>query len=351
MIAGGQATDDCEPATFPTATRDDSLNSIFYGQDGPGWLGGDATYSTALPNGREAFVFSDTLVGTGQTNGVAKLTGVAHNSEMTGTLSNLVDHYRGKFASPDALIPESNENDPWQVASTYMENGNQLVFVNQFAPVAGSLFDTYTGRSGIAVMSLSSGQPTLSRIQVLPTDPLTEWGNAMMQSGGYDYVYGMSMDFTTDTYYGMKVARVPVGDSLVTADWTYWNGSSWVPGETNAVAPPDSPLVDGVIPLESGTGFMAVGVGGYAGQTMSVGLTFSCSPTGPWSPARTVFSIHQTTRYANELAYIATFHPELSSAEGGLVVSYNLDSMNGLSAVEKNDHEYRPRFIVINGLG
>ena len=33
-------------------------------ESGPGWIGGDATYSTELPNGQEAFVFSDTMIGT-----------------------------------------------------------------------------------------------------------------------------------------------------------------------------------------------------------------------------------------------------------------------------------------------
>ena len=135
-----------------------------------------------------------------------------------------------------------------------MENGDQLVFVNEFAPVAGSLFDTYTGRSGIGVMSLSSGRPRLESIDLLPTDANTQWGNAMTQSGGYDYIYGMSMNFTADVFYGMKVARVPVGDSLDNARWTYWNGDAWVAGESNAIAAPGFPLIDGVIPLRTPAG-------------------------------------------------------------------------------------------------
>lgn len=33
----------------------------------------------------------------------------------------------------------------------------------------------------------------------------------MTQNGGYHYIYGLSMDTTLNIYYGMKVARVPVG--------------------------------------------------------------------------------------------------------------------------------------------
>ena len=92
---------------------------------------------------------------------------------------------------------------------------------------------------------------------------------------------------------------------------------------------------------------MGVGVGGSAGHPMVVSLTFSCTPTGPWSAAKNVYTIPQTTQFPDEYAYIATFHPELSST--GLVVSYNVDSLEGLSALERNDHQYQPHFIVIGG--
>ena len=347
-IEGGPASSDCAPTTFPTATPDTALDSVFGTQQGPGWLAGDATYSTALPDGQEGFVFSDTLVGSAKADGLAALTGVAHNSEMSGTMPDLSGDLRGTVSTPKPLIPDADGNgDSWQVAATSMENGDQLVFVNEFAAVEGSLFDTYTGRSGIAVMSLSSGQPKLQSIDLLPTDADTQWGNAMTQSGGYDYIYGMSMNFTTDVFYGMKVARVPVGDSLDNTLWTYWNGGAWVPGESNATAAPGLPLVDGVIPLRNGSGFMAVGVGGSAGQPMTIGLTFSCSATGPWSPSKSVYTIPETTKYPDEYAYIATFHPELSG--NGLVTSYNVDSLDGLSALERDDHQYQPQFVVIAG--
>ena len=117
-----------------------------------------------------------------------------------------------------------------------MENGQQLVFVNEGDQIAGSAYSTLTGRSGIAVLSLATGTPKFSTIELIPTDANTEWGNAMTQSGGYDYIYGTDMNYVTNTWYGMKVARVPVGDTLDTNAWTYWNGSSFVPGK--AMPPP-----------------------------------------------------------------------------------------------------------------
>jgi hypothetical protein len=344
-IIGGSSNSDCAPSTPPTATADPSLDSVFAAQQGPGWIGGDATYSTALPNQREAFVFSDTLLGTALSNGRASLTGLAHNSELTGTLPDLGLDVNGTESSPTLIPDQDSPGDSWQVASTYMENGEQLVFVNEFSPVPGSLFDNFTGRTGIAVMSLASGAPTLVSVASVPTDPITQWGNAMTQSDGYDYIYGLSMNTATNTFYGLKVGRVPVGDSLEFGDWTYWTGSTWSSGETNAIVVRGLPLITGIVPLQNRTGFMGVGISGLAGHAMKVVLTFSCSPTGPWSAPQVVYTIPETTEYPNEYAYIATFHPELRG--DGVITSYNVDSLNGFSALVQNNHQYQPSFVQI----
>jgi hypothetical protein len=57
-----------------------------------------------------------------------------------------------------------------------------------------------------------------------------------------------------------------------------------------------------------------------------------------------VYTIPQITQYTDEIAYIPTFHPELSGA-GGMVISYNLGD---LTFLERDVHEYQPRFIELN---
>jgi hypothetical protein len=347
-IEGGPASGDCAPATRPTVTADTTLDSVFANQQGPGWIGGDEAYSSALPNGKEAFVFGDTVVGTAQSNGlVTAFTGMAHNSEMVGTLSNLASDYGGTYDAPTTLIPNSDGvSDVWGAAATLVENGQQLVFVNEFAPVQGSVFSDYLGKSAIAIMSLSTGMPTFSSLVELPTDPTTQWGNTLFQSGGYEYIYGIDFNTTSNVWYGLKAARVPVGQMLNLSQWSYWNGSNWVAGESNA-AVTGIPLVNGVVPLKGGSGFMGVGTGG-SGSSYYVALTFSCSPTGPWSIGQNVYSIPETAQYSNEIAYLGTFHPELSDG-GALVASYSLDSLDGLPALEQNVHQYQPRFLQISG--
>jgi hypothetical protein len=111
---------DCQPSSSPVASVDTALDNDISSQVGPGWIGGDAGYSTALPNGNESFVFSDTVIGTAQTNGTATFTGLPNNSELVGALTALKSDYGGTYAAPGNLISDINgSSDEWQTASTY----------------------------------------------------------------------------------------------------------------------------------------------------------------------------------------------------------------------------------------
>jgi hypothetical protein len=136
------------------------------------------------------------------------VTGFIHNSEMVGPLSDLSTDIGGTESAPQTLIPDTTptaQGDQWEVDATDMENGNQLVFVNEFAPVVGSEFDRFTGHSGIAVMSIGfNGMPTLRSVTPVPTDTSTQWGTALMQSGTYAYIYGSDFNAASNHFYGMR---------------------------------------------------------------------------------------------------------------------------------------------------
>jgi hypothetical protein len=340
---------DCQPSSTPSVVPNSALSNEFAQQAGPGWVAGDSAYSTKLPDGNEAFVFSDSLIGMASATGKASLTGFVHNSEMVGTSSALTSDYGGTYSAPQTLIPDTNDSgDQWQVGATYMENGSQLVYVNEFAPVAGSDYGQFTGRAGIAVFSLTSdGLPKFEDVQPLPTDATTQWGTSAMQSGSYDYIYGADFDGAKNVFYGTKVARAPLGSSLNTSGWQYWNGSQWIGGESNAVPITTITVPTGVTPQPDHTGFEAVSIPEWQGSDTSVDLSYSCSPQGPWTSPAPVYTIPEVTQYPDEVAYIPTFHPEISST-GNLVVSYSVNTLENLPALEQNVHLYQPRFIDIS---
>jgi hypothetical protein len=335
----------CQPAAPASASVDQSLTRLFSHRLGSGWIGGDATYSTALPNGTEAFDFSDTLIGTARPDGQATIAGTAHNSELVGPLSDLRTEFRGTTTSPRPLIPDGRGTDQWQVAATYVEQGRQLIFVNEFAPVTGSVFDRFTGRSGIAVLNVGAGgTPTFVSVAPLPTDRATQWGTAVVQNATFTYVYGST--FWHSSFRGMKVARVQRGATLDTGHWQYWNGAQWVIGESNARRLAGAVLFSGVAEKRSGVGYVAVSVAHGGPTTRSVAVSYACTPVGPWSPLHDVYAIPQVLRYRHVIAYSSTFHPELS-APGTLVISYDIDSTEGLAALRRDVHQYQPQFLVL----
>jgi hypothetical protein len=333
----------CAPAAKPTVIPDSSLDAFFFDQLGPGWVGGDSTYSTKLPNGQIAFDFSDTLIGSVRPDGAGRVTGIAHNSELLGTFPYLRSDYAGSYHAPRPLIPDHRGHDVWQVAATYVENHEQLVFVNEFSPRPGP-FSDFTGRSGIAVLSLQNGTASFSRIVPLPTDRRTQWGNAAMQGAGYTYVYGTVSNRRNGKFVGMRLARFPNAASLRNGAWRYWNGSTWVAGARRAVVVHTGSELTGVMAQEDQVGYQAVSIPGDVLTDKSVDLSYACSPQGPWSKPRPIYAIPEVALLHREFAYIPTFHPELSLA-GLAVISYNINTADSLSSLYSRVHDYQPKFL------
>ena len=102
-------------------------------------------------------------------------------------------------------------------------------------------------------------------------------------------------------------------------------------------------VLTGVTAQQDGTGYEAVSIPGWQGGDTSVDLSYACSPTGP-GPRHA--GVHHSADHPvpNEIAYIPTFHPELSSPSG-LSVSYDIDTLNSLSALEQDVHQYQPQFL------
>lgn len=339
----------CAPQTTPKATAAAHLDSVFSKQLGPGWIAGDIARSTKLPNGQEAFDFNDTLLGTAQSDGrVSQLTGFIHNSELVGPLSALSTNFGGTSSAPQSLIPDSNKSGgfkhQWEVGSTDVENGKQLIFVNEYKQLSPGVL-AFSGRSAIAVFNLpTAGPPKFQALVNDSTVPTNMWGTGMTRDGIYTYIYGTDENHVANGGW-MEVARVPHGHTATLSDWQYWNGSAWVNGEANAVVTANSQLFSDVTHQQGGNGYVSVLKAGGGSAPTTIEVSYACAPQGPWSSVTRVYTVPEIAQYGpKEVAYTPNFHPELTTS-AGLAISYSVDTTAGLSTLEQNVHQYQPRFL------
>ena len=76
-----------------------------------------------------------------------------------------------------------------------------------------------------------------------------------MQNGGYNYIYGLDFNSSTNAFSGMKVAETPGG--VPETPPGPWSGVQWVV-VTNAIAAATPTELTGVIALANDSGYMSV---------------------------------------------------------------------------------------------
>jgi hypothetical protein len=101
----------------------------------------------------------------------------------------------------------------------------------------------------------------------------------------------------------------------------------------------------GVAP-DGSTGYEAVSIPSSVFTDTTVDISYACSPEGPWSTPVPVYAIPNVKGLSNQVAYIPTFHLELSSGTDR-VISYNVNSADSSSLHRADVHGYQPRFVVL----
>ncbi len=326
------------PGGGMTAT---AMNAMFtgYGNTSGQWSGGDSTVSVPLPDGRDAWFFSDTFLGTVNPDGSRPANSpFIHNSIVVQNGSALVStRYGGTPGAPDSLVkPADGSSDFYWVNGGVVEgNVLRMLYMRMRATGSGSLdfaqvdtaLVTFT-LPGLAVQSITD----------LSLGGSIAWGSTVVDDGRYTYIYGS--ESTSGAMRFAHLARVPVGG--LTGPWQYWTGSGWSGSEASSAR-----LLSGV-----GTGYAVQHVGNqYVLITVDTDIPFNAdlvaytapAPTGPFSGPIELFTAPEPGTIPGTIVYDARVHPELATA-GNLLVSYNVNSLTA-GAVYADATIYRPRFV------
>ena len=339
----------------PSAGTIDSTFDGYVMQNGPGWTGGDGTYSLVLPDGTNLFMWSDSYIGTVDPNTRMRKNSLftAHNSltilnQSAGSWTTV-----GYPPSTASYFVPTNTSDWFWVGygwvtqpspGTYKINIMLLEWTGRFQLVGHSL----------AVLSW----PSLSIDSITPVsglDTSIEWGTKILQVGKYYYIYGLK-DPGTDNKTPYVARTTSLNNMTDASTWQFWNQpqKKWLSGESNATA------MNGVMAV---TPEYSVDQMTYDGSTfyLMVGMNplnppyplwdavtswYSCSPQGPWSHKTTVYITPEAGANGCSSGTLVTYNPkahiEFTNSDG-LLVSYNVNTNQSKDLVCAND--YIPRFI------
>jgi len=235
---------------------------------------------------------------------------------------------------------------------------------------------TYYG-SSIAQLTLPSMQiESIQPIGNPPTSSYINWGSALWLDGGYGsytlYIYGMKMTGTQKRPY---LAKTTTSGNLLdvsnSANWTYWNGSTWSANLLDSApvignrGDPDN-ASDSIsdefsvkkLQTTAGSSYVLVGMdttpafGGWKDVT----LYSACQPQGPFSAKTVVYSAPEAgsnrvpgmatgqTLAGTMLVYNPHLHPQFTT-KGKLLISYDINAAKSEDLLFADT--YRPRFISV----
>lgn len=320
-----------------------ALNTEFnaYGNTGGEWTSGDSTVSVPLPDGRNAWFFSDTLVGpVNPGGGLPANTPMINNSVVLQDGAKLVDTlHGGTAAAPKSLVqPPAGSGDRYWVGDGTVEGSTLRAVYQRMSPTGSGPLDFALVDSAVVTFALPG--MTVTSVTDRGYGSRVAWGSAIVEDGTYTYIYGAE---DAEQLRFAHLARVRSSRGLATA-WQFWTGSTWSNSESASAR-----LLSGV-----GAGFGVQKVGStYVLVTQETNQTFSSdfvaytatSPTGPFTGPSLLFTAPEPVGVPGAMVYDSRLHPELARS-GKLLVSYNVNNLDG-GSVYTDVTRYRPRFVEV----
>jgi hypothetical protein len=345
----------CQLPPVPGQATPDSTFDTLVMQNGPGWTGGDGTYSLKLPNGTDLWIWSDSFIGTvnPQTRMRSGWLFTAHNVLTVQTPGNQI---MSTVAYPPQttsyFVPTNTNNWFWPGDGIVVETspGVYKVLV---------VLLEWTGNFSFQGNSLATlSYPSLSIDSIVPItlpDLTIEWGAQLQKLGDYLYLYGIQDPGTWQKL--PYVARMSsYADLTNPASWEYWSATAngWVATQAEATPLEGIPAITNEYSVTrhstaAGAFYVMTGMETWSPPYpgwKNIVTYYSCSPVGPWRNQIIVYVTPESGAPGCSVGTLYTYnpkdHPEFVDSSG-LLVSYNVNTSDSQDQVCAND--YMPRFV------
>lgn len=253
-------------------------------------FGRDGASSCTL-GGKLLYAFGDTLFFTKAADGTSYRTNTAAVAELTsptvlnepldanGFPSQFIPFTANEIAYNQAAGDTGNDRiGLWPGRCVTLPDGTGLVFFDKLKIKNGEF--EFLGMGAAKVTKESTTATRLPDLLFAPPEP--DFFHGALVDHGFLYLYSCTKSPVC------QVGRAPVGQATRRASYTFWDGSSWTPDLTRAVA-----SVPG-----AASGF-SVAYNAYLGAYVSftsygvkpnISMRVAPSPVGPWSDAIDVFT-------------------------------------------------------------
>ncbi|MGH2533123.1 MAG: DUF5005 domain-containing protein [Thermomicrobiales bacterium] len=323
------------------ARIDHDLWALFT-RSGEGWTGGDSTYSVLLPDGRVAWIFSDTFLGPVNPDRTRPRSApLIHNSIVVQEGDQLTTLHGGTRGAPRSLFTPAN-GGAWYWAYAGVIEGDRLrVFLLKFVRYGPEMFDWRWVGTDLA--SLRLPDLAIESIAALPYRSGVQYGAAILEDGDYTYVYGV--EDLHAVKYG-HVARARRG--ALTGPWEFFAGRRWTSLPEGSARMLDASIGNEFSVLKVDRGYMLVTIdtAGELTEWREIVAYYAETPAGPWSGRTVLYTTPEPDR-ENLFVYNAQAHPALSK-EGELLITYNVNTAR-FDALYEDADIYRARFVRVPG--
>jgi len=324
------------------------LDALF--QSTNGWIGADGAFSIPLSTNRTLWLFSDTWVGEIH-GGKRHHPAMINNSIALQTRGAVPEFFypTNQAGRPEAFVKPADGPGYFWLFHGLRDPSGLYLFLHQVKTVdTKSVFGFRT--TGVSIGFVSNPDEAPARWKIEQTKlPFVEFlekesisfGSAVMQEGGFIYVYGNSSR-GLPSQRGMVVARIPETKLLDFDAWRFFSDGKWETNFRDATAIcPDAPSESSVWYQASLKKYVTVYSQSIFGKIM---LRTADLPTGPWSDPQTIFECPEMKWSPKVFCYAGKGHPKLASQPDELIVTYAANSHNFLEVLG-DARLYWPRFV------
>jgi hypothetical protein len=314
-----------------------------------GWTSGDGALSVPLSDGRVLWLFGDSHID--DFDPKTQTTPCLFQVRNAGLIQNT-----NGLDSAQTLIASGPGSRTWFRNSTnadewfwpvcgFQEGKSVFVYLAALEKIGKGGMWGFRARGHDYWAKLAF--PELKTISYLPLPGFNGigFGQGFVKDGENVFAFGMKRHgITSDVYVARFKTAAPENS------WTFWDGQQWNANVTNA-----SPIAHGTstsvhickvkdVFLLTTTAFSVA-----CDQGKEIYVATSSSPTGPFSPLKTIYKLDDVYEGHYPFFYFAVAHPEFINEKNEILVTYSINGYEPcVSACVKGraipDH-YRPKAI------